>query len=314
MKTALVALGGNSLLRPKDDGTAENQYKRMKESCVILADMIDEGYDLVFTHGNGPQVGNILLQNEISSKSVPPMPLDICVAQSQGQIGYIFQQVLNNELKKRGVKRKVVSIITQVIVDSDDPAFDKPTKYIGPYYTKEEADKLNKKLGWSLKEDKKGQYRRVVPSPKPKGIVESDVIKALVFSGLDGPLVISAGGGGVPVLEKEDSFVGVEGVIDKDLASAVLAADIDEEFFIMLTRVDHVYLDFGTIEERKIHEMNIQEAERYLEEGQFPPGSMGPKIEASIHFLKKGGKKVLITSPEKLSDALDGDNGTYIYP
>ncbi len=312
MKTALVALGGNSLIRPEDRGTANEEFDRMEKTCNILTDMIVDGYDIVFTHGNGPQVGNILLQNEISSHSIPAMPLDICGAESQGQIGYMLQQTLKNELKAKGEERSIASIVTQVIVDKDDPAFENPSKFIGPYYTEEEADRIREEKGWTIKKTSDGKYRRVVPSPEPKKIVESEIIYDLVFSGEEGYIVIAAGGGGVPVIEKDGKMKGVEGVIDKDLASAVLADSIDEKFFIMLTRVDQVYINFGEEDEEGLDKITLKEAERYYEEGHFPPGSMGPKIKASIHFLKHGGEKVLITSPEKLSQALKGEAGTYI--
>jgi len=314
MKTALVALGGNSLIRPEDEGTADEQFEMMGKTCEELADMIEEGYDLVLTHGNGPQVGNILLQNEIASDVVPVMPLDVCGAQSQGQIGYMFQQTLKNKLKERGIDRDITSLVTQVEVNEDDPAFEKPTKFVGPTYTEEEAEKLRKEKDWIIKETSSGSYRRVVPSPEPKRIVESEIIKDLVFSGEDSYIVISAGGGGVPVISKKRRLKGVEGVIDKDRASAVLADDINEDFFIMLTNVEKVYLNFGEEDEEEIDSMTVSEAKEYLEDGQFPPGSMGPKIEASIYFLEDGGEKVLITDPVNLSEALEGETGTYIYP
>lgn len=312
MKTALVALGGNSLIRPEDRGTAKEEFERMEKTCNILTDMIVDGYDIVFTHGNGPQVGNILLQNEISSHSIPAMPLDICGAESQGQIGYMLQQTLKNELKAKGEERSIASIITQVIVDKDDPAFENPSKFIGPYYTEEEVNRIREEHDWTMKKTSDGKYRRVVPSPEPKKIVESEIIYDLVFSGEEGYIVIAAGGGGVPVIEKDSNLKGVEGVIDKDLASAVLADAIDEKFFIMLTRVNQVYINFGEEDEEGLDQITLEEAENYYEEGHFPPGSMGPKIKASIHFLKHGGEKVLITSPENLSEALNGEAGTYI--
>lgn len=314
MKTALIALGGNSLLRPEDKGTAQEQFQRMRSTCTILCDMIEQGYELVLTHGNGPQVGNILIQNELGSNEVPSMPLDVCVAKSQGQIGYIFQQVLSNELKKRGIEKNVCSLVTQVLVDEDDPAFEDPTKYVGPYYPASELKRLEDEKGWVMKEAESGLYRRVVPSPRPIKILEYPMIKKLVFSEDEGHIIIAAGGGGVPVVEKEDEYVGVEGVIDKDLASAVLANDIRETFFIMLTRVDCVCLNFGKPDQKYINSMTVDEARTYLEEGHFPPGSMGPKIESSIRFIEGGGHKVLITSSEKLADALEGKDGTYIYP
>jgi len=314
MKTALIALGGNSLVRSEDEGTAEEQFGMMAETCEKLAVMIEMGYDIVLTHGNGPQVGNILLQNEIASDVVPVMPLDVCGAQSQGQIGYMFQQTLKNKLRERGIERDITSLVTQVEVDEEDPAFEEPTKFIGPFYSKEEAKKINKEKDWIIKKTAKGKYRRVVPSPKPQRIVESEVIEDLVFSGEESYIVISAGGGGVPVLNQNGRLKGVEGVIDKDRASAVLASDINEEFFIMLTDVEKVYLNFGEEEEEAIDSMTLSEAKKYFEEGQFPPGSMGPKIEASIDFLEQGGEKVLITSPENLLEALEGNTGTYILP
>jgi len=313
MKTALVALGGNTLVRPEDEGTAEQQFEMMKKTCNKLAEMINQGYDLVLTHGNGPQVGDILLQNEIAADSVPAMPLDICGAQSQGQIGYMFQQTLKNKLKEIDIERSISSIVTQVEVDEDDPAFEEPSKFIGPTYSEKEVERIKRDKDWTIKKTARGKYRRVVPSPKPQRIVESEIIEDLVFSGEESYIVISAGGGGVPVLEENDRLIGVEGVIDKDRASAVLANDIDEDFFIMLTNVEYAYLNFNEEDQEAIDSMNIEEAKKYLEEDQFPPGSMGPKVEASIEFLKNGGEKVLITNPENLLEALDQKTGTYIY-
>ncbi len=313
MKTALIALGGNSLVRPEDEGTAEEQFDIMEKTCEKLAVMIERGYDIVLTHGNGPQVGNILLQNEIASKEVPPMPLDICGAQSQGQIGYMFQQTLRNKLSEREMDRDILSIVTQVKVDKSDPAFSEPSKFVGPSYSEEEVEKLTEEKDWNIKKTANGKYRRVVPSPKPQKIIESQVIKDLVFSGEESYIVISAGGGGVPVFEDDGRFKGVEGVIDKDRASAVLANEIDEEFFIMLTNVEKVYLNFGQEDQEGIDSITVDEAKKHLEDGQFPAGSMGPKIEASIEFLEQGGEKVLITSPENLLEALEEETGTYIY-
>ncbi len=276
--------------------------------------MVEQGYELVLTHGNGPQVGNILIQNELASQVIPQMPLDICVAQSQGQIGYMFQQVFSNELKRRGINRAICSLITQVLVDKKDPAFANPTKFVGPYYSLTDAKRLKEEMGRVMREAENGMYRRVVPSPEPKMIIESTIIKDLVFSGEEGYIIIAAGGGGVPVVETEHGYVGVEGVIDKDLASAVLATNIKEKFFIMLTRVDKVSLNYGTPKQEDIDFMTVNEARKYMGEGHFPPGSMGPKIRASLYFMEQGGKKVLITSSQKLSSALEGEDGTYIYP
>ncbi|MFO8109241.1 MAG: carbamate kinase [Thermoplasmata archaeon] len=312
MKTALIALGGNALLRPDEKGTIQEQYDNMRTTCGILAGMIEEGYELVLTHGNGPQVGNILMQNELGSQIVPPMPLDVCVSQSQGQIGYIFQQALLNELTKRGLRREICSLITQVLVDKNDPAFSNPTKFVGPYYLPSEAERLKKEKGWDIKEAEEGKFRRVVPSPKPKRIIESHIIKELVFSGDDDHIIIAAGGGGIPVVEENGFYKGIDGVIDKDLASAVLAVNIKEKLFIMLTRVDKVCINFSEPDERPIDSMTVEEAKQYLKEGHFPPGSMGPKIKASIYFLENGGERVLITSSERLASALEGKDGTYI--
>ncbi len=313
MKTALVALGGNTLVRPEDEGTAEQQFEMMEKTCDKLAEMIKQGYDLVLTHGNGPQVGDILLQNEMAADSVPAMPLDICGAQSQGQIGYMFQQTLKNKLKEIGIERNISSIVTQVEVDEDDPAFEEPSKFIGPTYSEEEAERIKKDKDWTIKKTARSKYRRVVPSPKPQNIVESEVIEDLVFSGEESHIVISAGGGGVPVINDNGRLLGIEGVIDKDRASAVLANDIDENFFIMLTNVEHVYLNFNEEDQKALQSINVEEAKKYLSDGHFPPGSMGPKIEASIDFLENGGKEALITDPENLLKALDKKTGTHIY-
>ncbi|MFW5953591.1 MAG: carbamate kinase [Candidatus Natronoplasma sp.] len=313
MKTALVALGGNTLVRPEDEGTAEQQFEMMKKTCEKLAEMIKQGYDLVLTHGNGPQVGDILLQNEIAAGSVPAMPLDICGAQSQGQIGYMFQQTLKNKLKEIGIERNISSIVTQVEVDKDDPAFEDPSKFVGPTYSEEESVRIKKDKDWTIKKTARGKYRRVVPSPKPQSIVESEVIEDLVFSGEESHIVISAGGGGVPVLNDNGRLIGVEGVIDKDRASAVLANDIDENFFIMLTNVEHVYLNFNEEDQKALRSINVEEGKKYLNDGHFPRGSMGPKIEASIDFLENGGEEALITDPKNLLKALEKKTGTHIY-
>jgi len=314
MKTAVVAIGGNAILPAKDTGTAEGQRTRIRDTCRHIAAVIQKGWDIALTHGNGPQVGNILLQNEEAVGKVPAMPLDICVAESQAQIGYLLQQELANELASRGIKRNVVSVITQVIVDPDDPAMLNPTKPIGPYYDRDRARELEKTNGWKLVYDRRGGYRRVVPSPKPVDIVEKATIERLLFTGTSDWIVIIAGGGGIPVVRRGDQLVGVEAVIDKDLAAAVLAKSIKEKVLVMLTDVAHVALDFGKVEQMNIGRMSVPEARRYLEQGQFPPGSMGPKVEAAIDFLENGGEKAVITNPENLEKALDGVAGTLITP
>ncbi len=314
MKTAIVAIGGNAILPARDSGSAEGQRTRIRETCKHLANVIQKGWDIALTHGNGPQVGNILLQNEKAQAEVPPMPLDVCVAESQAQIGYFIQQELANELASHDIKKHVVSIITQVVVDASDPAMLNPTKPIGPYYDRDRAKELEKTLGWKMVFDRRGGYRRVVPSPRPIEIVEKATIERLLFTGTSDWVVIVAGGGGVPVIRVGDKLVGVEAVIDKDLAAMVLARSVKEKMFVMLTDVAHAALDFGKIEQNNIGRMVVSEAREYMAQGHFPPGNMGPKIEAAIEFLESGGEKVIITNPENLEKALDGTAGTIITP
>lgn len=314
MKTAVIAIGGNAILPAKDTGTAEGQRIRIRDTCRHIAAVIQRGWDVALTHGNGPQVGNILLQNEEAVDKVPAMPLDVCVAESQAQIGYMLQQELANELASRGLRRNVVSIVTQVVVDPNDPAMQNPTKPIGPYYDRERARDLEKARGWKMVYDRRGGYRRVVPSPKPIDIVERATIERLLFTGTSDWVVIVAGGGGVPVVRNGEQLVGVEAVIDKDLAAAVLAMSIKEKVLVMLTDIAHVSLDFGKVEQVNIGGMTIAEAKDYMAKGHFPAGSMGPKVEAAIDFLEHGGARVIITNPENLERALDGVAGTTISP
>lgn len=314
MKTAVVAIGGNAILRAGEKGSKEDQVRNLEVSCEHLVHLIKDGYDLVLTHGNGPQVGNILLRNDLSKREIAPMPLDVCVAESQGEIGYMLQQVLSNKLRSHGMNRCVASIVTQVVVDENDPAFKNPTKPVGPYYSKKDAERMMKLKGWKMTDDRaRGGWRRLVPSPMPIDIVEKDAIKRLVFSGKNSSItVIASGGGGIPVVKHGNRYSGVEAVIDKDLASGVLASAIDEKNFIMLTDVAKVALDFGTDNQREMDRMTVDEAVKYLGSGQFFPGSMGPKIQAAIGFLERGGEKVLITSPERLLQAISGRDGTCI--
>lgn len=310
METLVLAVGGNALLRPGDKGTAQEQMLRARQTAEAIYTLFEK-YKVVITHGNGPQVGAILLQNENSKNIVPPMPLDVCGAMSQGQIGYFLAQSFYEVLVSKGIDKKAVAILTRVIVDENDPAFENPSKPIGPFYTEEEAKKLAKEKGWHVIEDSGRGWRRVVPSPDPKEIVEKDVIRKVIDSGF---IAIAVGGGGVPVIRKNGRLIGVEGVIDKDLASATLARDIKADKMFILTSVDRAYLNFGTPEQREIENMSVDQARKYLEEGHFKKGSMYPKILASIRFLEQGGKEVLITSPERLSEALEGVAGTLIYP
>ncbi|MEM2943257.1 MAG: carbamate kinase [Methanomassiliicoccales archaeon] len=315
METAVVAIGGNAILRAGEEASVENQMNNLRITCSSLARIIKKGYNLTITHGNGPQIGNILLQNELMRDDVPPMPIDVCVAESQGLLGYLIQQALTEALKKESIDKTVVTILTRVLVDSNDDAFLTPTKPIGPFYSEEEAEELRRIKGWMFVEDiKRGGYRRVVPSPYPISIIESDAIKRTILGdGTKRNIVIAAGGGGIPVMQKGHGLVGVEAVVDKDYAASVLARELGEELLIFVTDVDHVYLDFGKPHSQAIGEISLREMEAYLKEGQFPSGTMGPKIEAAIDFLKGGGRRVIITSPYLLERALDNKIGTRIY-
>ncbi|MEE9613325.1 MAG: carbamate kinase [Thermodesulfobacteriota bacterium] len=316
-KKVIVSLGGNAIIRRGETGTVEEQFENTGKACEYMARMAAEGRSVIITHGNGPIVGNILIRNEAMKEKLPPMPLYICDADSEGGIGFMIQQTLHNRLRKAHMLEDVVTVVTQVVVDRNDPAFSDPTKPIGPYYTIEEAEELTRNaggVGWSMVEDagRNGAYRRVVPSPRPMRVVEAAVIKKLAETGT---IVIAAGGGGVPVTEDPDgTLTGVDAVIDKDLATSTLAREVGAELFINLTEIDMVYLGFGTPEQKGIEEMTVKEAKGYLAEGQFPAGSMGPKIEAAIEFLENGGKEVFITTPELIEEALEGRAGTKVTP
>ena len=310
-KTIVIAIGGNAILRRDSKGTAEEQFEQVNETCHQIVDLIQMGYKVVITHGNGPQVGNILIQNEAGrKKGLPAMPLDVCVSESQGQIGYILQQTLENHLRKRGKQTQVVSLVTQVLVHKKDKAFEAPSKPIGPFYTKKQADQLHRKLGWTMVEDAGRGYRRVVPSPMPQRVIERRAVKKLIRQGA---VVISCGGGGVPVILERNRFRGIEAVIDKDLASAVLAGNIDAQIFVILTDVEKVCRNFGKPNEEPLDTVTMEEAQRYLAQGHFAAGSMGPKIEAAILYLTKERRgQVIITSNDTLLKALSGKTGTRI--
>ena len=315
MKTAVIAIGGNAILRSGDMATQENQMAHIADTARGLADLIQRGYDIVVSHGNGPQVGNILLRNEIAKDTVPAMAIDVCVAESQGQIGYMLQQALSSEFSVRGMAKVAVSLITQVVVSGDDPAFQDPTKPIGKYYTEEEARQLEAEKGWRLSLDKRrGGWRRVVPSPMPIDIVESAPVSRLVFGGKDqAEVVIACGGGGIPVVLKDGRYSGVDAVVDKDLAASMLAISIEETLFVIATDVEKVCVDYGKPTQRPIDRISLSELKALYDEGQFPAGTMGPKILAAIMFLESGGEEVVITSTEKLLDALESGAGTHIY-
>ena len=311
-KVAVVAIGGNSLIKDKDHRTVADQFEATRETCVHIAGMIEQGWDVVITHGNGPQVGFILLRSEMASDVLHTVPLDSCGADTQGAIGYMIQQSLYNEFEKRGMKKRAATAVTQVVVGQDDPAFQNPSKPIGSFYEEEEAKRLGAERGWIVKDDAGRGWRRVVPSPIPLEIVERDAIKVLLDAGF---VVIGVGGGGIPVVKEEDgSLRGVEAVIDKDYASGLLAASIQADLLLISTAVDQVALNFGQPGQRWLDKMTLAEAEQYLAEGHFAPGSMEPKIRASIKFLKEGGREALITSPENIERALAGETGTRIVP
>lgn len=309
-KIAVVALGGNALLRGNEVGTIQQQEKNTYDTCLNLTKLIKDGFELVITHGNGPQVGNIMLRNEAGYKEykIPQMPLDICVADSQGGIGYMIERQIKNILSEYKVRKNVVTIITQVLVDKNDPAFIEPTKPVGRFYLKEEAELLTRAGGLIFKEDpRKRGWRRVVPSPKPIDIINRKIIRDLVKRG---NIVIAAGGGGVPVYrDNKKNLVGVEAVIDKDLASSLLATEIDADAFFILTDVPNVYLNFHKPNQVKLEKITVTEAEEYLKAGEFADGSMGPKILAAIQFVKNGGKETIITDSTQLANP---DTGTRI--
>jgi len=315
LKTAVVAIGGNAILLAGEKPTQANQAKNIAVTAKGLADLIQMGYDLVITHGNGPQVGDILLRNDLAKDKIPPMALDVCNAESQGQIGYMLQQALTSEFVTRGMDKVAVALVTQVVVSEDDPAFSNPTKPIGQYYSAHEARHLEKDKGWKMSFDKKrGGYRRVVPSPDPIGIVESKPVRRLVFGGVDqAEVVIACGGGGIPVILKDGRYQGVEAVVDKDLAAAMLATSIEERLFVMATDVENVFVDFGKITQRPLFRSTLSEMRRFYEEGQFAPGTMGPKALAAVRFLEAGGEEVVITSKDRLVESLEGKAGTHIY-
>ena len=311
-KTIVIALGGNAIKRAEEEGTAEQQLRNVKITCKHILEIIKRGYRVVITHGNGPQVGNLLIQQEEASKLVPPQPLDILGAMTQGQIGYMLQQTLINYLREEKLNIPVATIITQVLVDKDDPDFNNPSKPVGPFYTRKEAEKLIEEKGYIIKKVKPGRkaYRRVVPSPDPIEIIEKDVIKMLVDAGF---IVIASGGGGIPVIDQNGQLRGVEAVIDKDLAGERLAEIVDADIFLILTDVEKVKLNFRKPNEKDLDKLTIAEAEKYLEEGHFLPGSMEPKVKACIRFLKAGGEKAIITSLDKAVEALEGKTGTHFY-
>ncbi len=304
---AVVAVGGNALVSGRDF-SVDAARAPIGETAEQLAAMVSAGWALVVTHGNGPQVGFGLLRSEAAAQVAPRLPLDVIGAQTQGSIGYLLQQALDNALARRGLVQPVLTVVTQTVVDPADGAFRNPTKPIGPFYRPFEADELRQR-GWAMVEDAGRGWRRVVPSPQPLEIVEAPIVRALISRGV---IVIAAGGGGIPVARRETGYEGVEAVIDKDAASAVLACALGASLLVFTTAVDRVALDFGTSHERPIGSMTVAEARRHLAEGQFPLGSMGPKVQAAIQFVEGGGELAVITAAHAVGDALAGEAGTRI--
>ena len=308
-KTIVVAFGGNAILQADEKGTYEEQLINVQKAVVEIVKLIKDGYRVAITHGNGPQVGNLYIQNSLAGEVVPPMPFDVCSAESQGMIGYFIQQEMQNELVKNDIDIPVVTFVTQVLVDWDDPAFRNPTKPIGPFHNKREADLLAQKTSFVMKEDSNRRWRRVIPSPRPISIVEKEIIKKNIAAGC---IVIVSGGGGIPVIKKGKEIIGVEAVIDKDLSACCLGIDINAQILLILTDVEKVALNYNTPDQKWIDRMSLGEAKKYLAQGQFKEGSMKPKIEAGIRFLENGGERSIIGSLLSAGSSLKGTSGTTI--
>lgn len=309
-KTAVIALGGNAISPSGETGTISEQFAHTRESLAAIMNFVHEGYNLCITHGNGPQVGDELLRMDLTHDIIPPLPLGVCVAGTQGTIGYMIEQSLQNELKKESIDREVVTMITQVVVDKDDPAILNPTKFIGPRYTKDEINPLAQKLGWTIAEQNSGEWRRVVPSPLPQYIMHGKSTKALIDRGT---IVIASGGGGIPVFKKgDDNLDGLDAVIDKDYAAALFGRILKAEEMWIITDVDCVYLDYNSPSQKPLSAVTTEALEGLLKEGQFQAGSMAPKIEAALYFLKYHGQKVVITSIPEVGNAIRGKSGTTI--
>lgn len=307
---AVIAFGGNAMLKAGERGTQEEQIRHTDEACDLMAQVVQRGYDLVIVHGNGPQVGNILIQMEEAVNKVPPFSLDVCVAISEGSMGYMLERSLRNQFRKRNLAMEVATLITQVMVDPRDPAFENPSKPIGPFFTAYRAAALKKEKKWPMIEDSGRGYRRVVASPLPERIINLETIQLLVR---EGACVIAAGGGGIPAYyDGHDNIKGVEAVIDKDYTSSLLASELKADIFVILTNVEFVAIHFGKKSQKHLTRIRLKELKRYYDKGHFPPGSMGPKIKAAIHFIEKGGKEVVITSAKDLLKALKGQTGTHI--
>jgi len=311
-RLALIAFGGNALLPENQRGIQGEQMKNAEKAAQLMVHIVRKGFELIIVHGNGPQVGNLLIQMEEAVTKIPPYTLDICDAMTEGSMGFMLERAVTNELRRHSIDKDIITLVTQVLVDRNDPAFEKPTKPVGPFYTKFRAQQLTREKKWTMVEDAGRGYRKIVPSPKPIDIVPKWIIRDLVQAGR---IVVAAGGGGIPVIiNNRGLYEGVEAVIDKDYASSLIAREVGVDLFIILTGINRVCLEFGKPGQREMPVLTIAEAQKYLDEGQFPPGSMGPKIRAAIEYIKAGGKEVLITSAAHLKAALIDRSGTRIIP
>ncbi|HTW90425.1 MAG TPA: carbamate kinase [bacterium] len=305
----VLAIGGNSLIRSESRSSFTDQLATTALTCRHVADIVEAGHGVVVTHGNGPQVGFILIRSHLARNRLPEVPLDACNAQTQAEIGYMIQQSLDNEFRQRGIAKPVVTVVTQVVVNAADPAFQHPSKPVGPFYTKGEAARLERELGWVLREDAGRGFRRLVASPRPVDVVEKPEVESLLQSGA---VVIACGGGGIPVVRDNGMLKGVAAVIDKDLASSLLAAELGAERLVISTAVEQVYVNYGQANQSPLGHVSVAEMREYLAAKQFPSGSMGPKVEAALDFLEHGGKEVIVTDPDHLAEALAGRAGTHI--
>ena len=307
--TVVVAMGGHAFMQPGEPGTHDEHVTNARNICRRLMTLVERGYNIIITHGNGPQVGNLLNQTELTRDQVVPLPLDVLVGQTEGSLGYYLQQALLNELRSRHIRRYVVTMVTQVLVERDDPAFGHPTKPVGPFLSRAEAEARRDRFGWTIKEEKTRGWRRVVPSPVPIKVIQRHMVREAARAG---HIVIAGGGGGIPIVKgASNDYVGIEAVIDKDLTSSVLATNVNADLLIVLTAVDRVYLHFGTPDQMPLGAVTMSECKSFIDSGHFPAGSMGPKVEAIYNYLKRGGKRGLITSAERLEEALDGEAGTH---
>jgi len=309
-RVALIAFGGNALLPDNQRGLQDEQMRNAQKAAELMVHIVRKGYELIVVHGNGPQVGNLLIQMEEAVTKIPPYSLDVCDAMTEGSMGFMLERAITNELRRCSLDKEVASLVTQVVVDKDDPAFALPTKPVGPFYSKYRGQMLAKEKKWSMVEDAGRGYRKVVPSPMPIDVIPKGIIRDLVHAGR---IVIAAGGGGIPVIiNGRGLFEGVEAVIDKDYAASLLAREVGVDLFIILTAIERVYLNFGQPDQREVSVLTVEEARKYLAEGQFPPGSMGPKIRAAIEYIEAGGREVLITRDTHLKAALLNRSGTRI--